>query len=173
MMQHELSYNDKVFSVIVERHNGSSDDAAYRATIEGVSYNFSALRVSPNELIIFIDGGVRRVYAVSTEDKVLVHIDGHVLAFVKVDGDRETFSREAMEFGARDHVATPMPGKVVKILVKEGERVAARQPLVIVESMKMENEIKSPVAGVIKSIHFGPGDLVEPGKPIIRIEPES
>ncbi len=64
-----------------------------------------------------------------------------------------------------------MPGKVVKILVKEGDKVTARQPLVIVESMKMENEIKSPTDGKVKSIHFGPGDLVKPGQPIIKLAP--
>ncbi len=66
-----------------------------------------------------------------------------------------------------------MPGKIVKILVAEGDKIKARQPLVIVESMKMENEIKSPTDGTVKSIHFGPGDLVGTGQPIIKIEPDA
>ena len=171
-MEHELSYNGKVFPVNIERDTLLPDGEGYRSTVAGISYSFTTSRLSPHELTLFIDGGARRIFAAATEEKVLVHIDGHVLTFDRESDDQQTVSRDAIEFGAKDHVATPMPGKVVKVLVKEGERVALKQPLLIVESMKMENEIKSPAAGTIKSIHFGAGDLVEPGKPIIRIEPD-
>jgi biotin carboxyl carrier protein len=171
-MDHEFSYNGKVFPVNIECKNPTSDNEIYRATVEGITYDFTISRLSASELTLFINGTARRIFAAAIEDKVYIHIDGHVFAFDRVSGDQPTFSRDALDFGARDHVATPMPGKVVKILVKEGERVTQKQPLVIVESMKMENEIKSPANGTIKSIHFSPGDLVEPGKPIIRIEPE-
>jgi biotin carboxyl carrier protein len=172
-MEHEFSYNGKIFPVNIERDASSPNGEGYRATVEGIAYGFTVSRISFNELTLFIDGSARRVYAVSDENRILVHIDGHVLSFDKVSGDSQIFSRDTLEFGAKDHVATPMPGKVVKILVKEGEKIALKQPLVIVESMKMENEIKSPVNGIVKSIHFGPGDLVEPGKPIIEIDPET
>jgi pyruvate carboxylase subunit B len=177
-MEHDFSYNGKLFPVIIERDPLSPEGEEYKATVGGISYGFSYQRLSAHELTLFIDGGAsqgshpRRVFAAVTEDKVLVHIDGHILSFDRTGSDLKTFSRDAIEFGARDHVATPMPGKVVKILVKEGQRVTQKQPLVIVESMKMENEIKSPANGTIKSIHYAPGDLVEPGKPILRIEPD-
>jgi biotin carboxyl carrier protein len=172
-MQYEFSYNGKLFPVTVERENSTQNAEVYLASIEGLSYPFTAQRISPNELTLFIDGGARRVFAAATEEKVFIHIHGHIFSFDRVSADQKLFSRDALEFGAKDHVATPMPGKVVKILVKEGDRVALKQPLVIVESMKMENEIKSPTDGTIVSIHFAPGDLVEPGKPIIKIAPET
>jgi len=74
-------------------------------------------------------------------------------------------------FGAKDEVSTPMPGKIVKILVAVGDKVTVKQALVIVESMKMENKIVSPVDGEIKSIHYSDGDLVEPGQAIIKLIP--
>ncbi|OGC94264.1 MAG: hypothetical protein A2W25_11240 [candidate division Zixibacteria bacterium RBG_16_53_22] len=171
-MEHELSYNGKAFLVIIERDTSSPDGQRYKATVEGISYGFTFQRLSPHELTIFINGGARRIFAAATEDKVQVHINGHVLAFGQTGGDQQTFSRDSLEYGAKDQVATPMPGKVVKVLVKVGEWIALKQPLVIVESMKMENEIKSPTNGTIRSIHFGAGDLVEPGQPIIKIEPD-
>ena len=65
-----------------------------------------------------------------------------------------------------------MPGKVVKILVKQGDRVEKSQGLVIVEAMKMENEIKSGSGAVVKKINFKEGDLVDAAVPIIELELE-
>jgi biotin carboxyl carrier protein len=171
-MEQDFSYNGKVIPVNVERLSSESGDN-YRATIEGIVFDLGISRISANELVLFIDGSIRRVFACSTEDKVFIHIDGHILSFDKVNADLKSFSNESHDFGSKDQVSTPMPGKVVKILVKEGERVSIKQPLVIVESMKMENEIKSPCNGIIKSIHFAPGELVATDQPIIKIEPES
>jgi biotin carboxyl carrier protein len=67
-------------------------------------------------------------------------------------------------------VKAPMPGKVIKINVKEKEKVRKNQTLAIVEAMKMENEIKSSIDGFIKKIHVSPGDLVDSEKPLIELE---
>ncbi|MCJ7577768.1 MAG: biotin/lipoyl-binding protein, partial [candidate division Zixibacteria bacterium] len=66
----------------------------------------------------------------------------------------------------------PMPGKIVKILVREGDKVRKGQGLVIVEAMKMENEIRSPGAGIVKKINFKEGNLVDTADLIIELEPE-
>ena len=65
----------------------------------------------------------------------------------------------------------PMPGKVVKILVKEGKPVEKGQTVAIVEAMKMENEIHAPIDGIVKQIFAKPGDQVNPDEAILRIEP--
>jgi biotin carboxyl carrier protein len=66
-----------------------------------------------------------------------------------------------------------MPGKVTKIAVAEGEEVRKNQTLVIVEAMKMENEIKSAIDGVVKKIHVAVGDLVDSERPLIEVEKKS
>jgi biotin carboxyl carrier protein len=63
-----------------------------------------------------------------------------------------------------------MPGKVVKLLVAEGDLVEMSQPLVIVEAMKMETPLLSPAAGTIRKVHFAEGDLVDAGKPIVEVD---
>lgn len=65
---------------------------------------------------------------------------------------------------------TDMPGKVVKILTTEGAVVNQGDTLLILEAMKMENEIKAGIDGVIKSIHVKEGDALESGQLMVEIE---
>jgi biotin carboxyl carrier protein len=63
-----------------------------------------------------------------------------------------------------------MPGKVIAILVSEGDAVEKGQGLVIVEAMKMENEVRSPIAGAVKEIRVKQGDTVEGGTALVVVE---
>ena len=67
-------------------------------------------------------------------------------------------------------VHAPMPGRIVRILVKPGDEVAARQGLVVVEAMKMENELGSPKAGHVKEVAVTEGASVEAGRLLVVIE---
>ncbi len=67
-------------------------------------------------------------------------------------------------------VTAPMPGKIVKVLVKPGDAVAARQGLVVIEAMKMENELRASRDGQVKDVHVAEGDLVEAGRLLTVIE---
>ncbi len=69
------------------------------------------------------------------------------------------------------HVATAMPGTVVEVKVKAGDRVAAGDPLLICEAMKMETEIQAPIAGAVAAVHVGKGDKVNPDETLIEIAP--
>ena len=66
-------------------------------------------------------------------------------------------------------VVAPMPGRVVKVLVKPGDAVTARQGLVVVEAMKMENELRSPRAGVVSEVPVAQGALVDAGTVLVVI----
>jgi biotin carboxyl carrier protein len=68
------------------------------------------------------------------------------------------------------NVVAPMPGRIVKVLVNEGDAVAARQGLVIVEAMKMENEVRTPRAGTVKEVRVTQGALVEARTVLVVIE---
>ncbi len=63
-----------------------------------------------------------------------------------------------------------MPGKVVKILVKAGDQVKARQGLVVVEAMKMENELRSPKDGRVSDVLVAEGASVEAGRLLVVVE---
>ena len=172
-MELELIYKNEVHKVKLE--NGTSDYAkaeSYVALAEDKSLNLNVAKIAANCFSISFDGTSKTVHIAQSEDSVYVHIDGRVVRFDKVRDDARKYSAEGLEFGARDEIKTPMPGKIVKVLVGEGDRVEAGQALVIVESMKMENEIKSPANATVKSINFGPGDLVQPNEAIINLEPD-
>lgn len=68
-----------------------------------------------------------------------------------------------------DAIPSPMPGTILKVLVAVGDQVAENQPLLILEAMKMENEIVASSAGIITAIHVGPGQVVNPGDGLITI----
>jgi biotin carboxyl carrier protein len=65
---------------------------------------------------------------------------------------------------------TQMPGKIVKIMAAIGDKVVKGQTLIILEAMKMENEIKCGTAGVVKAIHVKPGDTLENGILMMEVE---
>lgn len=72
--------------------------------------------------------------------------------------------------GARATVVAPMPGKVARVLVEVGAQVAAGDGLVVVEAMKMQNELKSPQAGTVVEIHAVEGATVNAGTPLVIVE---
>jgi len=67
-------------------------------------------------------------------------------------------------------VVSPMPGRVLKVLVAEGEQVLVGAALVVVEAMKMENELSAARGGTVRRIHVAPGQTVESGALLVEIE---
>lgn len=67
-------------------------------------------------------------------------------------------------------VTAPMPGKIVKVLARPGERVAARQGVIVIEAMKMENELRAARDGRVRDVLVAEGDLVEAGRLLTVIE---
>lgn len=72
------------------------------------------------------------------------------------------------------HLIAPMPGLVVRVAVKEGDPVRAGQGLVVMEAMKMENELRAPQAGTVGQVHVAAGDRVEKGTTLVTlVQPSS
>lgn len=71
--------------------------------------------------------------------------------------------------GGEAVVRAPMPGLIARVPISEGQEVAQGDTVVILESMKMENELKAPRAGVVHHIHVAPGDSVEQNKALVTI----
>ena len=63
-----------------------------------------------------------------------------------------------------------MPGTVLRVLVQKGDRVEPRQPLVVLEAMKMETPLVSPYAGVVQAVHVAEGDRVAGGATVVELE---
>jgi len=67
-------------------------------------------------------------------------------------------------------VAAPMPGKVVRLLVQAGDRVEAGQGILVIEAMKMQNEIRSPKSGVVERLHAREGQAVNAGEVLAWVD---
>jgi acetyl/propionyl-CoA carboxylase alpha subunit len=72
--------------------------------------------------------------------------------------------------GGQSNVIAPMPGTVIRLLVREGESVKARQPLVVLEAMKMETPLTSPYDATVCAVHVAEGDRVAGGAVLVELE---
>ena len=115
-----------------------------------------------------VESGFSRIsYEVSFEPasggELIVHVNGVAVPVTIVDRRRRR--REGSGEGGDDAqpqvIVAPMPGRIVKVLVQPGEAVQARQGLVIVEAMKMENELRSPRSGTVAEVRVREGASVE------------
>lgn len=111
--------------------------------------------------------GARRLWVAARGDERLVFCDGQVHTFRLADPDHD----DVEDGAAGPGLSAAMPGKVVRLLVAEGDRVAAGQGLLIMESMKMETELAAGVAGTVERIHVSEGRQVGQGDPLVDITP--
>ncbi len=74
--------------------------------------------------------------------------------------------------GHKGHVTAAMPGTIVEVLVQTGQEVNAGDPVLVIEAMKMENEVQAPVSGTVVGIHTAKGEAVTPDMALIEIQPE-
>ncbi len=99
-----------------------------------------------------------------------VEVDGVSYQVFLADPRRRRRGGTRLALSGRQVVKSPMPGKVIRLLVSEGQAVAAGQGLIVVEAMKMQNEIKSPKAGSIGKIPVREGQTVNAGEPLLVVE---
>jgi biotin carboxyl carrier protein len=114
-----------------------------------------------------------KAYAVSIEGNATqaqVTVAGHLYQ-VALEDERERAAHDAERTRARGggELKSIMPGVVVRLLVKEGEAVEKDQPLLILEAMKMQNEIAAPAAGRVAAVHVREGQAVSSGARLVTL----
>ena len=117
---------------------------------------------------ILIDGRSYEARVDYTEQGLAVVIDGHRIEIEVRDPRRWSPKSVSTVHGAAT-LSSPMPGKVVQVLVAVGDAVKARQAILVVEAMKMQNEIRSPRAGSVVSLSAQQGATVAAGEPLATI----
>jgi len=99
-----------------------------------------------------------------------VHVDGVSCRIAVADPRRRRRGGSQVAIEGSQIVRAPMPGKVVRLLVSEGDAVEAGQGLVVVEAMKMQNEVKSPKAGSVQKVMAQVGQAVNAGETLAIVE---
>ena len=147
----------------------------YVVVVDGTRHDVLAERIGEFGLSLILGDASNasrelQVAPGSTRGEWLVSLDGRTVPVV-VNGRSRRRGRadEGGRAGAQS-VLAPMPGRVVRVLVSPGDAVAAQQGVVVVEAMKMENELRSPKAGTVRDVSVTPGTSVEAGRVLVVIE---
>jgi biotin carboxyl carrier protein len=129
------------------------------------------------QTLSLIDGPTARDVRIDPRDGSLgVVLDGRVFEAVVAKRGRVPLSdpvagnKAPDSFSGHHAVKSPMPGRVMRVLVAVGDRVTAGQPVVVVEAMKMENELRSPGDGVVTEVNVREGAAVDAGAALVVIE---
>ena len=177
-MHYEVEVGGRRRQVVVTRTGGT-----FAVAVDGNTRNVDVARIDAHTLSLVVDGVWpenssvgRPSYEVSVVPdpaggQLVVHV-GAVPVAVGLDGRRRWGRKDdgrASGAGPQRLVA-PMPGKVVRVLVNMGDTVRPRQPVVVVEAMKMENELRTSRGGTVAEIHAREGMSVEAGALLIVIQ---
>ena len=173
-MKIEATYDSQTYRIhLVERKD--ADPGSFEIKIEGPG-NEQVVEVrvishTRDSWTLEIDGKIQEVLISETEDQLLIDWD-HRSFPVAVFTQAEKLLRQSVrtETEGRATLRTQMPGRVITILAKEGEIVQVGQGLVIIEAMKMQNELKSPKSGTVMTCNVEEGAKVSAGDLLFEIE---
>src|SRR5687768_4912463 len=143
------------------------------AEIDGRRYELEVSESAGGVLLVKNGTSVYRcrVEAKRETGKYEVLLRGRAYPISIIDPKRLRSSENAAGHGhGAAEIVSPMPGKVVRILVEQGNTVEAGAGIIVVEAMKMQNEMKAPKAGVVVSINVAPGATVNAGDVLAVIE---
>jgi biotin carboxyl carrier protein len=144
----------------------------YVLTVGGRRHEVDALTLEHGAVSMLVDGESYSLEFEEHEDEVSVLVKSQVVRIDVADERRRRLRAVSAAFTAegKQTIVAPMPGKLVKVLVKVGDEVAEGQGLVVVEAMKMENELKSPKAGKVVEILAAEGAPVETNAKLVVVE---
>ncbi len=144
----------------------------FKLTHNGKTFFVDALTLDHGAVSMLVDGHSYGVEFDEQGDEVHVMVRGQVTRIDVADERRLRLRAGSAAFSVegKQIISAPMPGKVVKVLVKLGDEVKEGQGLVVVEAMKMENELKSPKAGKVTELPAKEGTAVEINARLVVVE---
>jgi biotin carboxyl carrier protein len=136
-------------------------------SVDGRAVEADAVEVSPGIYSILIGGAAFEAQVESAAAGLIVTLGGRRIHARVVDLRQWQGRRGgSVEAEGRQQILAPMPGKVVRVLVQQGEKVEAGRGLLVVEAMKMQNEIRSPKTGTVEKLLVTEGQAVNAGEVI-------
>ena len=167
----------KKFDVVVDGQAGTLalGEGAFEYRREGtetgqeqtIERSFSITPAGPGIFSVLMDG---RSYSVEPSGNGSVRVNGRIFP-VEIFDPRAMRARRGPGLNDGPQTITaPMPGKVVRVLVEAGAQVECGQGLIVVEAMKMQNEVKSPKAGRVASVKAAAGATVAAGEALLIVE---
>ena len=171
-MVFEITIDGRQWTIGVEARGGK-----LAVECEGRLIQVDAASVAGGLSLIFPDDGLASREAMvregSRSGELVIDVDGAAFrAAVQPAGRWSLGPRtvKATNAHGRQRIVAPMPGRIVRVLVHAGDRVEPRQSLVVIEAMKMENELRSSAAGVVVAVEAVEGATVDAGTVLVIVE---
>lgn len=148
------------------------DGQGWKVLLDGRPLAADAVAIAANTISILLDGHSYEVSVTPSPDGSMKLLTGLKEFTAEVIDPRAWRGRGHSSFEAqgRQQVVAAMPGKVIRLLVQLGEKVEAGQGLLVVEAMKMQNEIRSPKSGVVERLLAKEGQSVNAGEILAWVE---
>lgn len=169
-MKIELKHPQSETTQTVALERTADDEAACEATFGDRLVPVEVERSDDNSGWLRLAGRVHRYYVLRRDNVLHVCVDGNSYRFERI----QTTARRAGAAGAgkaSNQLVAPMPGTVLKINGKPGDRFEPHAPIIIMESMKMEMSLTAPNSVVLKSVDCKVGQLVDMGLVLAQLEP--
>ncbi len=149
------------------------EEGRYDVTLDGATVHVDAVTSGPTIYSVIEDG---KQFEAMVDEKGAsgfdVMVAGRIFHFEVVDERTRLLAGSAASVASGPQIIeAEMPGKVVKVNVAPGDSVSEGQGVVVIEAMKMENEIPSPIEGVVREVAVSAGDTVEAGALLFTIDP--
>jgi glutaconyl-CoA/methylmalonyl-CoA decarboxylase subunit gamma len=138
--------------------DGAPQDVDVRAVPGGFSFRFGA---ALHEVLVHLDGTEAQLASGTARGVATVQSERAAAAKKKSGGGGRSFGE----------LRAPMPGRVVRVLVETGHTVAAGQPMIVIEAMKMENELRAGAPGIVREVHVREGASVEGKSLLVTLDP--
>lgn len=167
MSEKIFNYHGKDFTVQLNL----GENGNLIATIDNEETPLQMQRIDQNTLSFQYNNQLYNLYFAVDKQHVYTFVNGQQFIFDRVEKDASAYRSGDTATESGNEITAPMPGKIFKVFVKPGQKIAKNDRLFIVEAMKMENEVKSPRDGQVKSVNFKESDLVSVGEPVVELFP--
>jgi biotin carboxyl carrier protein len=157
---------------LVRKVQVAHERGRFEILLDGVAHSVDAVPIEPGRWsLLMADGRSHEVVIVANvhEGAVTVLVDGSLVPIGVRDPRRRPDAAGGHAAVGPIRIVAHMPGKVVRILAAPGDAVSARQSVIVVEAMKMENELRAPRAGIVGEVLVREGALVEAGTLLLTI----
>jgi biotin carboxyl carrier protein len=144
---------------------GRDERARVNAVIDGRNIEADVARILPGVYSILLGGQSLEATVEESAEGLLVSVAGREFQ-IEITDPRSWRRRRggSIELEGRQQVAAPMPGKIVSVLAAQGQKIEAGQGLLVIEAMKMQNEIRSPKSGTVERLLAQEGQTVGAGE---------
>ena len=133
--------------------------------VDGESFSPEVLPIGPGSFVLRHDSGLEPFHCVEDQGTIHLHFRGRVYRLVE-ERASGAGGRRVVESG----LTSPMPGRVIAVKVSPGQRVSRGEEVLIVEAMKMENSVRAPRDGTVRSVAVAVGDMVSPKVALVEID---